>query len=160
MSEFRTAFLGNYRLVLPKNDKERVERYIAKQSATRGNVENVPFRRTVDFWAFALSTALAKEMEPITGPVSQWGTGFIYTYQGILDEDLCCLLAVVATAKFGLDSPDVNNASKIIELANRLAGAGTPVVLDKLTENSLRTTPLDQVITFARQLQHSVLQSL
>ena len=159
MNEFRTAFLGNYRLVLPKNDKERVERYIAKQSATRGNVENVPFRRTVDFWSFTLGTALAKKLEPVSGPVSQWGTGFIYTYQGILDEDLCGLLAVVAVAKFGLDSPDVNNAGKIIELANRLAGAGTPIVLDKLAENSLRTTPLDQVITFARQLQRAVLET-
>lgn len=159
MNEFRAAFMGNHRLVLPKDDKDRAERYVAKQSATRGNAESVPFHRTVDFWAFALGTALAKNLEPMSGPVSRWGTGFIYTYQGILDEDLCGLLAVIAAAKLGVDNPDVNNAGKIIELANRLAGAGTPIVLSKLAENSLRTTPLDQVITFARQLRRSALDT-
>ena len=158
MSDFRTIFTGrNDRLALPRSDKARIDSYVAHQSVARGSVENVPFRRQVDFWAFAIGTALAMKLEPRSDPVSQWGYGFIYTSQGILDDDLCSLLVVVATAKLGYDNSEVDKPGKIIELANRLAGAGCPVVLEKLAENSLRTTPLDQVITFARQLQRSIL---
>ena len=157
MSEFRAMFAGRSdRLVLPKSGKAMIERYVAKQSVGRGNVEYVPFRRQVDFWAFAIGAALAMNLEPRTGPVSRWGGGFVYTYQGILDEDLCGLLAVVSTAKTGHDNPEVDNPGRIIELANRLAGAGCPVVLEKLSENALRMTPLDRVITLARSLQQLV----
>ena len=70
-----------------------------------------------------------------------------------MSEELCALLAVVAVAKIGIDHEDVSNSSRIIEISNRLAAAGSPVVLGKLEETSLRTTPLDRAITLARSLR-------
>lgn len=157
MNTFRATFAGRSDgLVLPSADKEKIETYVAKQSRTRGDVESVPFPRQVDFWAFSICAALAKDLPPKGGTVSRWGTRFIYAYQGILDENLSALLAVVATARMGHDHPDVDNPSRIIELANRLAGAGCPYVLRKLSEDALRTTPLDRVISLARSLQNHV----
>ena len=73
-----------------------------------------------------------------------------------MDNDLCSLLALVAVAKMGHDDPDVGDPKRIVDLSNRLAGAGCPVVLAKLSENALRTTPLDRAIELARSLQDRV----
>ena len=45
---------------------------------------------------------------------------------------------------------------RLVELANRLAGAGCPIVLRKLSENALRTTPLDRAVELARTLRDDV----
>ena len=145
----------SYGLVLPKNHDEEINRYVSAHSTERGSVERRPFRRQVDFWAFSIATALAKDLEPIEGAPGSWGKVFIYTVQKILDEDLCALLAVIAVAKIGYDDPEVGDPKRIIDLANRLAGAGCPVVLKKLSEDTLRTTPLDRIVEFARSLQDS-----
>ena len=83
-------------------------------------------------------------------------SGNCCTYQGILDNDLCSLLAVIAVAKLGHDDPEVDEPRRIVELANRLAGAGCPVVLKGLSEIDLRTTPLDRALELARSLQERV----
>ena len=153
MNEFSERFVSRqYGLVLPKRDNEQIERYVA-QMGRDVSVERVPFRRQVDFWAFSIATALAMKLDPVDGPPSRWGKVFIYTPQGVLDDDLCALLAVVAIDKMGIDNPDVANPGRIVDLANRLAGAGCPVVLDNLSETSLRTTPLDRAVAFARTLR-------
>ena len=156
MNEFSDLLSSRqFGLVLPKRDKEQIERYVA-QSGRDVSVERVPFRRQVDFWAFSIATALTIKLEPVEGPPSRWGTVFIYSSQGVMNNDLCSLLAVVATAKMGIDSADVGDPGRIIEFSNRLAGAGCPVVLRKLSETSLRTTPLDRAIALATSLRDEV----
>lgn len=158
MSDFANLFQSrSYGLVLPTRDKAQIERYVAMHSGGSVSLERVPFRRQVDFWAFSIVTALARDIEPLDdGPATRWGTVFIYTSQGIMDNELCSLLAVVAVAKMGHDDPDVGDPRRIVDLSNRLAGAGCPVVLKELSENALRTTPLDRAIELARSLQEHV----
>lgn len=142
----------SHSLVLPSDHKDAISRYVAMHASDRTNVENRPFPRQVDFWAFCIATALALKLEPRDGVPSRWGQKFIDTPQGVMDDDLCSLLAVVAVAKFGLDDPGVTESGRIIELANRLAAAGCPEVLRKLEKSPLSTTPLDQALEFARSL--------
>ncbi len=157
MSDFAELFrVRGHGLVLPRNDEDSINRYVAMHSGERESVERRPFPRQVDFWAFCIATALAMKLEPKEGPMGRWGKIFIYTSQGIMDNDLCSLLAVIAIAKLGHDAPEVNEPRRIVELANRLAGAGCPVVLKELSENPLRTTPLDQGLELARSLQDRV----
>lgn len=159
MNEFSERLSSRqYGLVLPKRDKEQIERYVA-QSGRDVSVERVPFRRQVDFWAFSIATALTMKLEPVEGPPSRWGKVFIYTPQGVMDDDLCALLSVVAIAKMGTDGPDVGDPARIIELSNRLAGAGCPFVLRNLSESPLRTTPLDRAVALARSLRSEVQSS-
>ena len=153
MSDFAALFSGrSHGLVLPRSDEENIDRYVAMHSSDRASVERRPFRRQVDFWAFSISAALAWNLEPRDGPPTSWGKVFIYTNQGILNNDLSSLLTVVAVAKLGHDDPEVGEPRRIVELANRLAGAGCPMVLRKLSENALRTTPLDRAVELARTL--------
>ena len=146
----------SYPLVLPKEDDDDINRYVAMHSGERESVERRPFRRQVDFWAFSIATALALKLEPREGTVGQWGKTFIYTNQGILDNDLGSLLAVIAVAKLGHDDPEVDEPRRIVELSNRLAGAGSPVVLKEFAEIDLRTTPLDRALEFASWLQEGM----
>lgn len=152
MNEFYNRLASReYGLRLPTNDKDQIERYVARSGRSESN-ERVPFLRQVDFWAFSLATALALKLEPYSGASPQWGTVFIYTRQGILSNDLCSLLAIVATDRMGIESPEVDDPQKIIELANRLAGAGCSEVLKKLSRSQLRLTPLDRTLSLAREL--------
>lgn len=157
MSDFADIFKSrSHGLVLPQDDDDAINRYVAMHSGERESVERRPFRRQVDFWAFSIATALALQLEPRGGTVGRWGKNFIYTYQGILDNDLGSLLAVIAVAKLGHDDPEVDEPRRIIDLANRLAGAGCPVVLKELAEIDLRTTALDRALELARSLQERV----
>ena len=157
MSDFADLFSRRgYSLVLPKSDEAQIERYVAMHASDRASVERRPFRRQVDFWAFSVVAALAWDLAPRDGPPTNWGKVFIYTNHGILNNDLCSLLSVIAIAKLGHDDPEVGEPRRIVELANRLAGAGSPVVLRKLSENSLRTTPLDRAVELARTLRDHV----
>lgn len=154
MSSFASLLSAQgHALVLPKTHDEEISRYVSTQSTERGSAERRPFRRQVDFWAFSIATALAMDLQPMENSPSRWGKTFIYTSQNILDEDICTLLVVITVAKVGYDDPEVGEPKRIIDLANRLAGAGCPMVLKKLSEDTLRTTPLDRVIDFARLLQ-------
>ena len=157
MSDFVDLFrTKGHGLTLPRSDEEEINRYVAMHSEERESIEHRPFPRQVDFWAFSIATALALKLEPREGPVGRWGKNFIYTSQGIMDNDLCALLAVIAVAKLGHDNPGVGEPRRIVDLANRLAGAGCPVVLKKLSETDLRTTPLDRALELAQSLREGV----
>ena len=158
MDNFEKMFLGrSFGLMLPKRDKSQIEKYVAMHSSINVRAENSPFPRQIDFWAFSIAAALVLKLDPLDGPPSRWGTVFIYTSQGVMNNDLCSLLAVVAVAKMGCESPDVADPQRIVELSNRLAGAGCPKVLEKLSVNALRTTPLDRAIELARSLKMQML---
>jgi len=157
VSDFAGIFRAKgHALMLPREDEDAINPYVAMHSGERENVESRPFPRQVDFWAFSIAVALAMKRAPREGPTSRWGKNFIYTSQGIMDNDLCALLAVIAVAKLGHDDPEVAEPRRIIDLANRLAGAGCPVVLRRLSESTLYETPLDRALELARSLQGQV----
>lgn len=157
MASFADLFkTKSHGLVLPRDEEDEINRYVAMHSGDRESIERRPFPRQIDFWAYCVATALALELEPRQGPVSRWGKNFIYTYQGVMDNHLCSLLAIVAVAKLGHDHPEAIEIRRIVELANCLAAAGCAAVLKKLSEDTLRTTPLDQALELARTLQGSV----
>ncbi len=154
MTDFANLFkAGGHALVLPRENEDEINRFVAMHSGERDNMERRPFRRQVDFWALCIAAALALKLDPREGPVSRWGKNFIYTSQGIMNDDLSSLLAVIAVANFGHDNPESTEVRRIVDLANRLAAAGCSVVLKKLSDNPLRTTPLDQMLELARSLQ-------
>lgn len=116
VSDFADIFKSrSHGLVLPQDDDEAINRYVAMHSGERESVERRPFRRQVDFWAFSIATALALKLEPREGTVGQWGKTFIYTNQGILDNDLGSLLAVITVAKLGHDDPEVDQGQILLD---------------------------------------------
>ena len=140
-------------LRLPTIAKDDVERFVQQHQTGGTTAERAPFRRQLDFWAFSVVTAIAQGLSPLPEPSSKWGSKFADTRAVPLPEGLCDLLAVLALSQLGIDHAGLDDPSEVIELGNRLAGAGVPVVLSRLQDPDLRATALDKVLDFAARLR-------
>lgn len=135
-------------LRFPRQHTKEVQRHVRMHQATT-SPERAPFHRQIDFWAFSLATALALDLAPLSAPSSKWGARFVDTRSVELSNRLCDLLAVAAFHHLGSDHEGIDDPAQIIEMGNRLAGAGCPTVLEQLNSPDLRLTPLDKVLSLA-----------
>ena len=158
------SFLSNlltsqsHPLRLPAESRGDVERFVRQHQKGTVSLELVPFRRQLDFWAFSIGAAVARGIAPRAGASSKWGRRFADTHPRTVQmpEALCEMLAVVAFDIYGQDDEKAADPAAIIELGNRLAGSGCPVLLRELTNPDLRTTTLDKALAFARILRSEV----
>ena len=70
-----------------------------------------------------------------------------------MPDDLCEMLAVIALATLGPEHEGIDDPAQIIELGNRLAGAGCPELLTQLSKPDLRITILDKAVEFAKAMR-------
>lgn len=77
-----------------------------------------------------------------------------------MPDGLCQILAVIAFSVLGAEHEKLDDPSAIIDVGNRLAGAGCPEVIKVLSNPDLRTTALDKLLDFANSLRLEVSQSL
>ncbi len=141
-------------LRLPAQSEDDIQRHVLMHQSS-ANAELAPFRRQLDCWAFSIATALANGLEPLDAPSSSWGRKFADTRSVQMSDGLCNLLAVVAFHHLGSEHEDIDNPGQIIEVGNRFAGAGCPVVLSYLTTRDLRLTALSKILDFAQSLYES-----
>lgn len=169
MSYFRTVLYSKtHALRLPKKSRDDIKPFVQRAQNTGSvNPEDVPFRRQLDFWAFAIVTAVARGIPPLQQPSRQWGRKFADTDNRSvqMSDELCDLLAVIAFATLGPEHEGIDDPGQIIEVNNQLAGAGCPELLKQLRKPDLRTTTLDKALEFASSLrseaaaQHHVVNS-
>ncbi len=141
-----------YSLYLPKEARNGVTHLVSKQQASRTNPKMAPFRRNVDFWLFCLGVALAEGLAPREGSPKDWGYKFVDTREVQLPNEVYKLLTVVAYEELARDADLVEDPAQIINVANRLAGAAYPRVLNELMSKDLRNTPLDKALGLARHV--------
>ncbi len=139
-------------LRLPTESRDDVERYVLQHQKGRAEAEHAPFRRQLDFWAFCIATAVAADLQPLAKSSSVWGRKFVDTRAVQMPDDLCDLLAVLALKYLGPEHDGLDDPSEIVEVGNRLAGAGCPELLAKLNSLDLRVTTLDKALEFAAQM--------
>ena len=139
-------------LRVPRESKDDVERFVRQHQPGSVSPENAPFRRQLDFWAFAIVTAVAKGIAPKEEKSSRWGKKFVDTKKVAMSVELCEMLGVIALTTLGPDHDDIDDPAAIVELANRFAGAGCPEVIRCLKDPDLRTTALDKVLEYAGDL--------
>ena len=142
-----------YTLRLPEKSKVDIERYVRQHQTGGASLERVPFRRQIDFWAFSIATALASGMAPLAEESSTWGKKFADTGSVQMPDSVCEILAVVALAELGPAHDGLDDPKQLIELGNRLAGAGCPKLLEQLGNLDLRLTALDKALEFAASLR-------
>ena len=154
MNYFTTLLSSQaHTLRLPDQSKDDIERYVVQHQKGNVSQEQAPFRRQLDFWAFAIASAIARGVTPLEKPSTSWGRKFADTRSVQMPDGLCEMLAVIALATLGQDHEDIDDPSQIIELGNRFAGAGCPELLKQLSNPDLRTTVLDKVLEFASSLR-------
>lgn len=153
MSYFSSVLSSQaHTLRLPKAGKDEVERYVLQHQKAGATPEGAPFRRQVDFWAFSIATAVALGLPPLEEKSSKWGKKFADTRAVQMPEVVCEMLAVLALTELGAEHPGLDDPAEIVELGNRLAGAGAPEVLKRLHDPDLRLTVLEKALEFAGTL--------
>ncbi len=158
---FRNLLWGKaYTLYIPKDDKDRAERCVQMHSGGGTNPEERPFKRQLDLWAMCVAVAAARDLEPRRGPISRWGRKFVDTRSVPVDEHIAGLLCVLAVSRYGVDSSDALDPGKIVELGNRLAGAGCPILLDRVFDAKRNVYPMTNLIDFATELSGSARQTM
>ena len=140
-------------LRLPDQSKDDIERYVLQHQKGNVSPERAPFRRQLDFWAFAIATAIASRTPPLKENSAKWGRKFADTRSVQMPDGLCEILAVIALTTLGPDHEGIDDPAQIIELGNRFAGAGCLTLLKQLNDPDLRTTALDKTLKFARILR-------
>lgn len=138
----------SHQLRFPRQHAEDVHRYV-RQHQTKTTLERAPFRRQLDFWALSVAVALARGLEPREGPSTRWGQKFVDTTEVEMSKDLCDLLAVAAFHHLGAEHEHLADPAQIVEVGNRLAAVGCPLVLKQLGNPDLRLTPLDKALDYA-----------
>ena len=132
------TFTGSqHRLLLPEGIKDRAAPWIQVQATTSyRNADQAPFRRMIDFWFTAIAWAVRHGVSP-----ADRATGRFFVNLGPHPNDIrnfeewrADLLAVLAARDFGVDSPEVTDTRRVIDLANRYAEAGAPLLLDTLEQ--------------------------
>ena len=154
MNYFTTILSSQaHTLRLPNQSKDDIERYVLQHQKGNSSPERAPFRRQLDFWAFAIASAIASRTPPLKEASAKWGKKFADTRSVQMPDGLCEILTVIALATLGPDHEGIDNPAQIIELGNKFAGAGCPKLLKQLSDPDLRTTALDKALEFARTLR-------
>jgi hypothetical protein len=130
-----TTFLttNQYKLVLPQGIKDQATLYVQKQAGESARaVEGAPFRRMVDFWIMAIVYAVSKRLQPSHHD----GEAFVSigpTSKDVkLDSAIKELLVLVAVWHLRPTRDSVPSAGVVVDICNRLAGAGAPALLAEL----------------------------
>ena len=153
MDYFKTLLSSRaHALRLPKKYKDDVDRLVRMHQPGSVTPEMAPFHRQLDLWAFAIVTAVSLKLPALTESSTKWGHKFADTRSVEVGNVLCEVLAVLALTTLGPEHEDVDRPAEIVEVGNRLAGAGIPEVLKRLKDPDLRTSTLDKAIEFAAEL--------
>ena len=116
---------------VPAADHETYTRYCHRGTVAR--VDDSPFPRMIDLWFFAICVAVRLGLKPqeVTGKTTKIIDGSIF----VSDPWRIHALLMIAIAETN-DVSIVSEPTKIMNLANGLAAAGLPRVVDMLNEGS------------------------
>lgn len=117
-------------LIAPAEQRESYDRYC--QTAGRAVIDQSPFPRMVDFWFAGLALGARKKLEPVD--LSRQDT-FKFIEGSIFDRDSWRVQAVMLIAIAVADNVEiVGEPRRMMAIANGLAAAGIPFVVDMLRD--------------------------
>jgi hypothetical protein len=156
------TFTGSqHRLLLPDEIKNRAVNWIQVQATnTYRTADQAPFRRMIDFWFMAIAWTVRHGVPPV-----ERASGKPFVSLGPNPQDIknfeewrADLLTILAVRDFGTDSPDVSDTRKVIDLANRYAESGAPLLIDRLEQSMGLALP--RLYTVAEILSEMVAEAV
>ena len=119
-------------LIAPVEQRDAYDRYC--QTGGRALVDRSPFPRMVDLWFTALSVAAREGLPPVE--LSRHAT-FKFMEGSIFDRDSWRVQAIMLIAIAVEDNVEVvGHPRRMMAIANGLAAAGVPLVVDMLQSGS------------------------
>ena len=117
-------------LIAPVEQRDVYDRYC--QRSGRAVIDHSPFPRMVDFWFAGLSLAAHNQLTAVD--LSRQST-FKFNEGSILDQDSWRVQAVMLVAIAVEDNVEiVGEPRRMIAIANGLAAAGVPELVEMLTD--------------------------
>jgi hypothetical protein len=125
-----------HRLFLPAEIRDAAkERWVTQQQAQkRRSIDDAPFPRMVDFWFMSIGLAVHRDLAPV-----EKISGVMFVQIGPNKQDLqkfpefwTRTLTLLAVNEWGYDDPRCIDPARVIDLANRYAEVGSPVLLGAL----------------------------
>ena len=124
----------NIDLVYPLEQREYYERY-CQTSTSRPAIDQVPFPRMVDLWFAGLAIAAREKLAPIDlskQETSNFIPGSIFDREDSWRVQVVMLVAIAIEGQLDV----VGDARRVMAIANGLAAAGVPLVVDMLVEGA------------------------
>ena len=122
----------NSNLLYPTDQRPDYVRFCRTENTSSSS--NSPFRRRVDMWLASISLAARKGLTPVD--LSKQET-VPFVGGDIFDRDPWRIEAIMMVALAIDKSIDVvNDTARMMTIANGLAAAGAPLVVEMLTEGS------------------------
>ena len=123
---------ANINLVMPIEQRDFYNQYC--QTGSRASVDQSPFPRMVDLWFAGLSLAAQKQLKPVN--LADHKTVIIIE-GAIFDRDSWRIQVVMLVAIATEDSVEVvGNPHRMMAIANSLAAAGIPHIVEMLNEGN------------------------
>lgn len=134
---FLTARQHDLRLPKQIKDKALASLVSSQPNASHRSIEEAPFRRMYDFWFASVLWAEQADLEPLAGAKTEKFIAAGPTpADAKLDSWMLEILLLVAVRRL---EPDVNTlpeAGDVFKLANELAAAGAPRLIDEIERRS------------------------
>lgn len=140
----------NTDLRFPKAYFDEVKRFCQTrpEGGRKARIADAPFPRYVDLWFLAVCVGAANSVRLPEDPASGWQS-FITGAEGLNSDpwrvDMLELLAIAAAD----DTSVIGQPRQVLDVANRYASVGTPVVLDWL--KSGQSTSIDNLLDRVRE---------
>jgi hypothetical protein len=154
---------SQHSIKLPDDIKEKALRWVQSQAATtHRKPTDAPFKRLIDFWFASIAWAVHTDLQPVGASSGGKFVSIGPKSQDVNFEDWKCdLLAVLAVRDFGHEDSRTQNASEIVDLANRYAEAGAPALVTKLESVQELAIPMLYRVTdlFMDQVQATLANS-
>ena len=122
-------------LIAPTTQRADYDQYCQTQTVGRISVDRSPFRRMVDLWFVGLSLAVHKQLKPLNlekEQTFQFITGEIFDGEDSWRIQIVMLVGIAVEENLEI----VQNPRRVMDIANGLAAAGVPYIVDMLREGS------------------------
>lgn len=125
---------GGLHLIAPVDQREDYDRYCQRQQTKKTSIDRSPFPRMVDLWFTGLSLAAREELEPVN--LGKQKT-FRFHEGSVFNSDswrvqVVMLVAIAVEGNVEI----VGKPNRMMTIANGLAAAGVPRIVDMLCEGN------------------------
>lgn len=134
---FLTARQHDLRLPKQIKDKALATLVSSQPNASHRSIEEAPFRRMYDFWFAAVLWAEQADLEPISGAKTEKFIAVGPTpADAKMDSWMLELLLLIAVRRLESDVNTLPDSVEVFRLANELAAAGAPRLIDEIERHS------------------------
>ena len=125
---------SNIGIIAPIAQRDAYDQYCQTRTTGKATIDRTPFRRTIDLWFTGLALAARRQLRPINFKDHKT---FRLTTGATFDRNSWQIQALMLIAIAVDESVEVvQNPRRMMDIANSLAAAGVPYIVEMLREGN------------------------